>query len=160
MPKLVINVEGKGGAYAHRLRGREVIDAEALGGELLLEVLDGGMQSGGASVGIMVLVDMPASAVFAYQRPRRLAVIAQTSLKLFQIAAAATLAKYGDRTGNALIGAFTPGGTAEMTVSEETQCPACSKRIPSSCRYCFNCGAKLFALMEQADRAERQGGDR
>ena len=43
----------------------------------------------------------------------------------------------------ALIAAFTPGGTAEMTVSEEAQCPACEKRIPSSCRYCFDCGSKL-----------------
>lgn len=142
MPKLEINVEGKGGAYADRLRGRETIDVEALGGELLLEVLEGGMQSGAASVGIMVLLDLPNRTAVGW-KPRPVTILAQTSLKLFQIAAAATLAKYGDMTGNALIAAFTPGGTAEMTVSEEAQCPACEKRIPSSCRYCFDCGSKL-----------------
>jgi hypothetical protein len=142
MPKLEINVEGKGGAYADRLRGREVIDVkESNGGELLFEVLDGGMQSGAPSVAIMVLVDVPT--VSAYRKTQRLAVIAQTSLRLFQIAAATTLAKYGDVTGSAAMGAFTPGGSAEMTFSEEAQCPACGKRIPSSCRFCFNCGSKL-----------------
>jgi hypothetical protein len=119
------------------VRGREGIDVEALGGELLLEVLDHGMESGAPSVTIMVLVDVPGLPV------RRLAVAAQTSLKLFQVAAATTLAKYGDLTHGALLGAFTPGGNAELTLSEEVQCPACRKRIPSSCRYCFNCGAKL-----------------
>jgi hypothetical protein len=154
MPKLAINVEGKGGAYADRLRDREVIDVEALGGELLLEVLDAGMESGNPSVGIMTLVDVPdtpasfsrgtAPSAYAASHPRRLAVIAQTSLRLFQIAAAATLAKYGDRTGGGLIAAFDPAGKkAELTVSEEMKCPACGKRIPSSCRYCFDCGVKL-----------------
>jgi len=90
MPKLVINVEGKGGAYADRLRGREVIDVEDLGGELLLETLDGGMQSGAPSVVFLLLVDVPT--VAAYRKPQRLAIIAQTSLKLFQVAAATTLA--------------------------------------------------------------------
>jgi hypothetical protein len=145
MPKLEINVEGKGGAYADRLRGRRTIDVEALGGELLLEVLDVGMQSGAPSVGIVVLVDnyyMPSSR--EGPTAQGLAVVAQTSLKLFQIAAATTLAKYGDLTGGGLIGAFDPGNKkAELTVSEETRCTNCQKRIPSSCRFCFHCGAKL-----------------
>jgi hypothetical protein len=88
------------------LRSREIIDAEALGGELLFEVLEGGMQSGSASVAIMALLDLPAPGL----RPRSVAVIAQTSLRLFQIAAAATLGKYGDMTASALIGAFAPDG--------------------------------------------------
>jgi len=141
MPKLEINVEGKGGAYTDRLRKCEqIVDVEEAGGELLLEVLDAGMQSGEPSVGFIVIADMP----LRPGRLLRLGVIAQTSLKLFQIAAATTLAKYGDRTGGGLIGAFDPHGKlAELTVSEQAQCPACGKRIPSSCRYCFNCGAKL-----------------
>ena len=102
------------------------------------------MQSGAPSVVFVTLVDMPATAVFAYQKPRRLAVMAQTSLKLFQVAAATTLAKYGDLTGGGLIGVFDQAGKkAELTISEETKCSACGKRIPSSCRYCFNCGVKL-----------------
>jgi len=143
MPNLDINVEGKGGAYAERLRDRECIDVEALGGELLLEVLDRGMEGGRPSVAIMVLLDLPARNAVGGWKPRPIAVIAQTSLRLFQIAAAVTLAKYGDVTGSAAMGAFTPGGSAEMTFSDEMKCPACGKRIPSSCRYCFNCGAKL-----------------
>ena len=141
MPKLVINVEGKGGAYADRLRKCEqILDVEEAGGELYLEVLDGGMQSGEPSISFIIIAEIP----LRVGKLLRLGVIAQTSLKLFQVAAAATLAKYGDRTGGGFIGAFDQGGKkAELTLSEETQCPACRKRIPSSCRYCFNCGAKL-----------------
>jgi zinc-ribbon domain len=140
--KLEINVEGKGGAYSGRIRGRRIIDVDALGGEMMIETLDQGMQSGAASVAVIISVDAPGNGIGGASVDR-MAIIAQTSLKLFQVAAAATLAKYGDATQGALIGAFTPGGAAELHMSQEIACPSCGKRIPSSCRFCFNCGAKL-----------------
>jgi hypothetical protein len=149
MPNLIVNVEGKGGAFSDRIAGRQVVDVDALAGELMIETLDGGMQSGKPSVAIIVLVDVAGRIVGSRETGvgrdgvHKLAIIAQTSVKLFQVAAAAMLAKYGDMTQGGLTGAFSPGGKAELYMSEETSCPKCNKRIPSHCRYCFNCGAKL-----------------
>jgi hypothetical protein len=127
--KLEVNVEGRGGAFADRLRGCRIVDAKD--GEMLIEVVDNGMQSGAPSVAIMMLTGGQA-------------VIAQTSLKLFQVAAAATLEKYGDLTGGALTGFLdTASGTADIQFSEAVKCLHCGREIPGDYTYCPHCGTIL-----------------
>lgn len=131
MPQLNINVEGEGGAYEEVFAGRRRIDLPD-NIPIRIETLDGGMQGGKPSVGI--IIELPAE---------RAVVLAQTSVKLFQMAAFAMLSKYGDMTNGAVLGSFVAGGTAELTLSDAVNCTKCTRKIPSSCKFCPECGARL-----------------
>lgn len=137
MPQLQIVVEGTGGAFQELLKTSNVIWVEE---PILMETLDGGMQSGAPSIGIMLVVSPAQMASKVPNKPT--VVIGQTSLRLFQAACAATLSKYGNVTGNAQMGLLA-GGTAHLTFSNAVACPACKRDIPGSCRYCPECGVKL-----------------
>jgi len=132
MPQLQVNIEGKGGAYARRLAGRATLEAN----EILLETLDGGMQGGAPSVGIMLLIN---------EEPG-IAVLGQTSARLFVMAAEAIKAKYGELVGGVVASADPATGIAHVTVSGETVCTRCSKRIPDSFTFCSYCGHRLRNL--------------
>jgi hypothetical protein len=94
-----------------------------------VETLDHGMQTGKPSIAfILEFPDM--------------VVVAETSVKLFQLACYATLSRYGDLTAGAVSGKLDKG-TAHLTFSSVSKCPSCSREIPSSCKYCMECGAKL-----------------
>jgi hypothetical protein len=132
MPQLEINVEGDGGAYAEVFKRctRHVHLPDGL--SIRMETLDHGMTSGKPSVAI--ILELPAEDCV---------VIAQTSVRLFQMAAHATLAKYGDLTDGAVLGTFQAGGEANLTLSDAVACPKCYGLVPDSCQFCPNCGAKL-----------------
>jgi hypothetical protein len=94
-----IQIEGTGGKYADVLRRyRRVLEVPD-SVPLHLETLDHGMQSGAPSIAL--IIEVPAIPEV---------VVAQTSLKLFQLCAAATFSKYGDQTGGAYMGNFSLGG--------------------------------------------------
>lgn len=131
MPQLNVNVDGQGGGYADIFRGRRRIDLPD-DVPIRVETLDHGMTSGAPSVAF--IIELPAE---------RAVVLAQTSVRLFQMAAFATLSKYGDLTDGAVMGTFQIGGTAELTLSTPASCPKCARTIPGSCRYCPECGARL-----------------
>lgn len=86
----------------------------------------------------------------------KLVVMAETSLKLFQLAACATYGAHGDATEGAMMGHMlegmtdlgnsqrsTGGRTFKMELSCVVKCPKCHDDIPGSCRYCPWCGNKL-----------------
>jgi hypothetical protein len=126
---LEIYIGGEGGHYADRMRRcKPPWEPE----EILIETLDRGMQSGAPSVAIIML-----------NYVTREALVGQTSARLFLLAAEAIKAKYGDLVGALVVSADLASGTAELTVSAETMCSHCQKRIPGSFRYCSNCGTKL-----------------
>lgn len=129
MPELQISVEGTGGAYAEVFRNRRTIEAT----DIYVETLDRGMSSGAPSIAFIIpLPGLMSSTV----------VLAQTSLKLFQIAAAATLAKYGDMTGGSLR-AYFDASKAELHCSPLAKCPKCEREIMSDSRFCQFCGVRL-----------------
>ena len=130
MPELRVEISGKGGAFADKLRGKRIIEPEK-SEPVMVETLDAGMTSGAPSVSIMV--EISGGRV----------VLAQTSVKLFQMAAYAMLSRYGDLTEGGVLGHFVQGGKAELTLSPTVNCKGCNKPIPSSCNYCFHCGEKL-----------------
>lgn len=126
MPELQINIAGAGGGYADRLRGRDVMNTDVI----LVETLDDGMQSGKPSVAFICLVGADR------------AVIAQTSLRLFQMACAATIGRYGNVTGDAVL-AKLQEGVGTLHVSEIQNCPKCRAELPGICKFCYECGEKL-----------------
>jgi hypothetical protein len=131
MPGMVINVEGEGGAYEtifKRYRNTVELPHDI---PVRVETLDNGMTSGAPSIGFIIELPKPG-----------LVVIAQTSVKLFQMCAFVTLSKYGDLTEGSVLGTFTQGGTANLTLSTAAACPACNRQIPGSCKFCPECGAK------------------
>ena len=130
MPQLDVNVEGTGGAYAEVFRRARSVELPHHI-PIRIETLDGGMQRGGPSVGL--IIELP---------QEQIVVLAQTSVKLFQMAAFAMFSKYGDLTGGSIT-AIAQGGSAELHMSEAVDCPKCRRTIPGSCRYCPECGARL-----------------
>ena len=132
MPKMEIQIEGTGGKYAHILRRYRRILEVPENIPLRLETLDHGMQSGAPS--IAMVIEVPAV---------HEVVLAQTSVKLFQLCAAATLAKYGDQTQGAMAGKFDLGGKAELTFSRIEKCAGCGRDISGSCKFCPECGVRL-----------------
>jgi len=127
---MIIRTEGQGGAFADVLARYRVVELPH-DRPINIETLDGGMSDGAASV------------AFIFELPgERIAVLAQTSLKLFQMAAAATLAKYGDVTGGGYR-AYIDGNTAKLHMESLANCPRCDRDIFASSRYCQHCGSKL-----------------
>lgn len=131
MPEMRVYTGGSGGHYADILnRARRQGKFVELEKPILIETLDHGMQSGAPSVAMVL--ELPGGGV----------VLAETSLKLFQFAAYATMAKYGDVTGGALSGKI-DRGEARLEFSGIEKCPSCHTEIPGSCKFCMECGQKL-----------------
>ena len=130
MPLMEIHTEGTGGHYSEVLRRRKLIHMPE-DVPIRVETLDGGMASGKPSVAF--IMELPAMGI---------TVLAQTSVKLFQLAAVATYARYGDQTGDAVMGSLI-GGKAELTFSTLERCPGCNREIPGSCKFCPECGTRL-----------------
>lgn len=105
MPFMEIQIDGAGGKYAEIFRRatRGIIEMPE-DVPIRVETLDRGMASGAPSVAF--IIELP-----QIQR----VVLAQTSVKLFQMCAMATLAKYGDQTDGAVFGTLI-GGQAELTL--------------------------------------------
>jgi len=95
----------------------ETLDATPL----RIETLDGGLASGGPSVGL--IIELPPE--------RRAAVLAQTSVKLFQLAAGTTHVRYGDMTGGGRVGLISENRAA-LTFSPAVGYPNCVREIPGS----------------------------
>jgi hypothetical protein len=127
MPEMILRIEGE-------VPPEWRVDEKAYQTELPLRVctLDHGMASGRPSVA--VFVDF-------FRLGRKETVVAQTSVKLFQLAAAAMLGKYGDQTGTAFASHFSQD-TAKITFSEEIKCHECGAGIPSHFKHCHECGVK------------------
>ena len=132
MPNMEIKVEGTGGGYAHILRRYRRYLEVPENVPLRMETLDHGMQSGAPSIAIIIEIPSIGEVL-----------IAQTSVKLFQLCAAVTLGKYGDQTEGAITGKFNMDGKADFTLSAVARCPGCSREIPGSCRFCPECGVRL-----------------
>jgi hypothetical protein len=108
MPEMNISVEGKGGAFEDVFR--KYPKRVNLTTPIHVETLDRGMDSGNPSV------------AFILEVPELEAVIlAQTSVRLFQLAAVATMGRYGDVTGGGLMGSI-DRGKAELTFSRQATC--------------------------------------
>jgi len=99
---------------------------------LRLETLDHGMQSGAPSIAMIIEVPTIHEVV-----------VAQTSVKLFQLCAMTTLSKYGDQTDGAMTGKLDVGGKAELTFSRIEKCTGCGREIPGSCKFCPEWGVRL-----------------
>lgn len=141
MPEMVINVVGTGGAYADVFQRRTLVEMPQEI-PIRVETLDGGIQGGKPSIAFVI--ELPPSALPSQIFRTGITILAQTSVKLFQLAAAATLGKYGDQTQGALRGIWDPlQGKAELHLSAAMPCPGCHREIASSCKYCPECGAKL-----------------
>lgn len=132
MPRLDINVKGTGGAYAevfrrchHHVNVPDDIPIRA-------ETLDGGMISGQPSIAFIIEVPEQSAVV-----------VAQTSVRLFQLAAAATYGKYGDQTGGALEVQMESARTAALTTHRHAPCPSCHRDVPKIGPFCCQCGAPL-----------------
>ena len=143
MPQIDIRTDGTGGAFEEvfaraaqcRDSGHAVPYHRAWMPENLpirIETLDGGMVGGAPSVAF--ILELP---------QERMIAAAQTSVKLFQMAAIATYSRYGDLTRGAFSGFLEPEGKATLTLSHVAKCPSCSRDIPGACKFCMECGAKL-----------------
>jgi hypothetical protein len=132
MPLMEIQVEGTGGKYAEVFRRQRGMIEMPHDIPIRVETLDRGMESGAPSLAFILELPQIGKVV-----------VAQTSLKLFQMCAAATLAKYGDQTQGALMGTFDLGGKAEFLLSSAAECPGCRRQIPGSCKFCPECGVRL-----------------
>ncbi len=132
MPEIDIRVDGQGGNWKEHFRDHDVAQMNP-DVPIRIETLDHGMKSGEPSV--MILLDIGHGIVVA----------AQTSVKLFQMAAYTTMAKYGDKTQGAISGLLSEGGTAHLTLSAAAKCPnpVCSTEQPGSNKFCSECGVKL-----------------
>lgn len=131
MPALDLKLDGIGGSYADVFQRYPTVHMrEDI--PIRMETLDHGMTSGKPSVAI--ILELPQV---------RGVVLARTSVRLFQMAAFGMLSRYGDLTDGAVMGQFTVGGTANLTLSDAVDCPKCTRSIPSSCHFCPECGAKL-----------------
>lgn len=129
MPGMRIVITGEGGAFKDEFRHHSAIISEA---DVGLETLDQGMTSGAPSVALFV--EIPEQAVV---------VVAQTSVKLFQMAAAAMYGKYGDLTEGAFTATFEPGkGKATFSMTEAKTCWCCDTVVPKT-KHCMECGAAL-----------------
>ena len=132
MPRMEIQIEGTGGKYAHILRRYPRVLEVPESIPLRLETLDHGMQSGAPSIAMIIEVPTIHEVV-----------VAQTSVKLFQLCAMTTLSKYGDQTDGAMTGKLDVGGKAELTFSRIEKCTGCGREIPGSCKFCPECGVRL-----------------
>ena len=126
-----IEIDGQGGKYAellqrYKARGGLIKAPDEV--PIRVETLDHGMQSGAPS--IVFLIELP---------DRGQIIFAETSLKLFQMAAAVTLARYGDATEGAALGRLHEG-KFELTLSAPAECAGCHSQIPGSCKFCPECG--------------------
>jgi hypothetical protein len=129
MPTIELKIDGQGGAF-HDLLSACATKEAPHNYPIRIESLDHGMASGAPSVAIYLQVD------------GHHVVFAQTTVKLFIMAAAALHGKYGDQ--GAFMASWDPSrGKATFTVSQEAECPKCHRHIPSSCKFCMECGAKL-----------------
>ena len=70
-----------------------------------------------------------------------LAVLAQTSVKLFQFVAGATDVRYGDMTGGGRVGLISENRAA-LTFSPSVGYPNCVREIPISTRFYPECGTR------------------
>ena len=70
-----------------------------------------------------------------------LAVLAPTSVKLFQFVAGATYGRYGDMTGGGRVGLISENRAA-LTFSPSVGYPNCVREIPISTRFCPECGTR------------------
>jgi hypothetical protein len=86
MPEMLIRTEGAGGEFADVFRRHRRVEMPH-NIPIRVETLDHGMKGGAPSCAF--IIELPAE---------RMVVLAQTSVKLFQMAAVATFAKYGDVT--------------------------------------------------------------
>jgi hypothetical protein len=130
MPEMLIRTEGAGGEFADVFRRHRRVEMPH-NIPIRVETLDHGMKGGAPSCAF--IIELPAE---------RMVVLAQTSVKLFQMAAVATFAKYGDVTQGSFLGSLADGKFT-MTMSKVADCPSCRRQIPGSCKYCMECGAKL-----------------
>jgi len=131
VPQMVIRVEGQGGAFADVLHQYRRITEMPHDVPIRVETLDHGMESGAPSVAF--IIELP---------ELRRCIVAETSLKLFQLAAAATFARYGDMTGGSFMGVLEKG-SFRLNLSAPVDCPACKQTVPGSCKFCPHCGAAL-----------------
>ena len=120
MPLMEIKIDGTGGKYAHILRRyRRLLEVpESI--PLRLEPLDHGMRSGAPSIAL--IIEVPTI---------REVILAQTSVKLFQLSAMATLSKSGDQTDGAFTGTLDLSGWAELVFSRIAKCTGPSRQIPA-----------------------------
>jgi hypothetical protein len=132
MPSMEIKTDGAGGEYGDVFQRQRGVIEMPHDVPIRIETLDHGMQSGAPSLAF--IIELP-------QIGR--VVLAQTSVKLFQMCAAATLAKYGDQTQGAILGTFDLGGAAELLLSSAEECPGCRRQIPGSSKFCPECGVRL-----------------
>ncbi len=139
MPNMHIVVEGTGGHFADVLRRRPIVEMPEET-PIRVETLDGGMVGGAPSMAF--IIDLPAKVVPMGAAHSGVVVLAQTSVKLFQLCAAATLGKYGDLTEGGVLGSLYQD-KVELTLSSLEECPSCHRNIPGSCKYCMECGARL-----------------
>lgn len=134
MPEMSIVLDGAGGAYAEVFRRRRMVEVPD-DVPIRLETLDGGMQGGKPSIAF--IIELPTEGIV---------VLAQTSLKLFQLVAAATLGKYGDCTGGGgkLRATFDAArGPQDIQYFDMEPCPTCKKTIPKPANFCPACGVNL-----------------
>jgi hypothetical protein len=89
MPEMNISIIGIGGEFADIFAKYRTVELPH-DIPIRVETLDGGMQGGKPSVGF--IIELP---------DENIVVLAQTSVRLFQMAAWATFAKYGDLTEGA-----------------------------------------------------------
>lgn len=88
MHRVVINVDGKDGALSRFAEGKEVVHLSNDSPPIHIVTLDHGMTSG-----------LPSAAI-AIDTGHGKVIVVEISVKLFQMAAAAMLGKYGDLTGS------------------------------------------------------------
>ncbi len=88
---------------------------------LHIETLNGGLARGVPSVGL--IIELPPE--------RRAAVLAQTSVNVFQLVAGATYVRYGDMTGGGRVGLISENRAAP-TFSPAVGYPNCVREIPGS----------------------------
>jgi len=86
---------------------------------LHIETFNGGLASGVPSAGL--IIELPPE--------RRAAVLAQTSVKLFQLAAGATYVRYGDMTWGGRVGLISENRAA-LIFSPAVGYPNCVREIP------------------------------
>jgi len=132
MPTMEIQADGKCGHYGELLRRYPRVLELRQDIPIRVETLEGGMQTGKPSIAFIIELPQIGEVV-----------LAQTSVKLFQMCAFVTFANYGDQTEGAVLGTFMRGGTAKLTLSSAAECPACHRQIPSSCKFCPECGGRL-----------------
>ena len=109
MPEMKIFIDGDG-AIAD-LSGRPMIHLGNDAPPIRVMALKGGMRSGRTSVAIVI--ELPP--------PERRVVAAETSLRLFQMAAVAFTAKYGNETEAAVNFLVAPDAKASITFNDEIE---------------------------------------